>query len=85
MRLRGLWTGFETMEFLLMMLIDYHSSSRLNRSQYVVEHIKSERRTLMIYYLGLELSKIESIPVSLRTPCEQKKEAEAVLYWIRNK
>jgi hypothetical protein len=52
------------MEFLLLMLIDYHTSTRLNRSQYPVENIKSERRTLMIYYLGLVFSKIESIPVS---------------------
>jgi hypothetical protein len=42
-----------------MMLIDYQTSARLNRPEYPVEHLKSERRTLMLYYLGLDLSQIE--------------------------
>jgi hypothetical protein len=51
-RLRTLPTGCETMEFLLMLLIYYQTSIRLGRSQYLVAHLKCERRTLRLYYIG---------------------------------
>jgi hypothetical protein len=98
-RLRTLWTGCETMEFLLMMLIHYESSARLGRTQYLVAHLKSERRTLMRYYVRFATRRlILSIqPWSSRRSTKyfqrrkakkgkaRAKDIESALDWCRNK
>ncbi len=70
------------MEFLLMIPIHYQHSARCNRSQYPVEHLKREIEDGLDWMRNdgvppddadslSDFSKMESIPVSRRTPEER--------------